>query len=313
MTDDRLLIGDAVLEALEKSLQNEGPCRLYTSGKKSGLFQGKKGSAALNQAIIKCTTLNLFTISEVDEPKAKTVEVGTITRDGLQVLFQHRTPEQRQELLEKCANPHKELAQDVLLTVTEQELQQLGAQQATLNQRASHLRMTLQRIIEEQLTVVEQSRTLLNAQHAALQNLIDGITRPQSEVFSTAEPHKGMRSLPKSDRTTPKSDGDIDFQMQLCRELVFAWQDESDPQIRSALEPAMLNSGLEPVGEVGETVFFDNRDHRSDSNVMPGQAAVVIERGWMLTSPRGTRLISPIQVEAAAKEGDAIHEAHAQH
>ena len=65
MTDDRLLIGDAVLEALEKSLQNEGPCRLFSSGKKSGLFQGKKGSAALNQTIIQCTTLNLFAFSEV--------------------------------------------------------------------------------------------------------------------------------------------------------------------------------------------------------------------------------------------------------
>ena len=92
----------------------------------------------------------------------------------------------------------------------------------------------------------------------------------------------------------PKTEGDIDFQRDICRELVFAWEDHQEA--RTALERVMTNIGLEPIGEVGQQVNFDNREHQTNSNFQPGQVCKIVEPGWQLVSPRGILMIARAKV-----------------
>jgi hypothetical protein len=303
-------VGDLVLAALETALEHEGECRLLTAGKQKGLLPGGRATAAKTQAMDKCLDpeLGLFTIREVEEGKGKSaskVRYVTITRRGIELLLMRRTPAERHELLEKCANPHKELAQEALLNVVEEELKRIESQREALDNRSTELRQVIKKPASDQLAALDRARRDLDRQFEELQRLTSGMNVPAN---GTVPP--GPRERPP--RPDPASEGDIEFQQHLCHQLVFAWQDNADPEARAVLEPAMLNAGLERVGEVGETVPFDNRDHRTASNLLPGEPARIIEPGWQLVSQRGTLLIAPMEVTSAANAEGVVHGSDAQ-
>lgn len=303
METDRPEVGQLVLGALETALQQEGESRLVTQGKKKGLLPGG-ASRAKSEAVRQCldAKLGLFTVREVKEGD-KTVHFVAPAPDGIETLFSRRTPAQRGELLEKCATSYKEAANEAVHRLVEGELRQVAAQQAQLASRASELRAAVVRMASEQLDVIHRTKDDLDRQAADLRKLIDEPAKPPRDEGGTVRP-------PRRDKL-PQTDGDIDFQRDLCRELVFAWQDTAEPDTRAALERVMLNSGLAQVGEVGATVAFDGREHQTESDLLPGQPAVVVESGWQYRSPRGVLLIAKAVVAAPTAQSEVGDVAHA--
>jgi hypothetical protein len=299
---DRPEVSQLVLGALEEALQKEGESRLVTQGKKKGLLPGG-ASRAKSEAVHQCldAKLGLFTVLEVKEG-GKTVHFVTPAPEGIETLFTRRTTAQRGELLEKCANSYKEAAKAVVHRLAEDELRQVVAQQTQLANRAGELRESVVRMASEQLDAIRRTKENLDRQAADLRKLIDEPPKPPKDVGDTVRPPRRPEM--------PQTDGDIDFQRDLCRELVFAWQDTAEPDTRAALERVMLNSGLTQVGEVGAAVAFDGREHHTESDLLPGQPAVVVEPGWQYRSPRGVLLIAKAVVTAPttrAEVGDVAH------
>jgi hypothetical protein len=294
-------VSQLVLDALQTALQQEGECRLVTQGKKKGLLPGGV-SKAKAEAVRQCldAKLGLFRVREVMEG-GKAVHFVAPTPEGIEALFERWTPAQRAELLKKCATSYKEAADEAARRLVEAELQQVVAQQEQLARRAGELRDVVVRMATEQLDAVRRAKEDLDRQAAGIRKLIE------------EPPHgsgRGEESRPSPGRQVglPQTDGDIDFQRDLCRELVFAWQDTTTPAAREALERVMLNSGLEPVGSVGQAVTFDGREHQTEGDLLPGQPAVVVEPGWRYRSPRGVLLIAQAVVAAPGAEvNDVAH------
>jgi hypothetical protein len=305
MTATKLEVSDLVIDALESALQSEGECRLISAGRKKGLLPGGKLTAVKSKAIQQCldSDLGLFTLRKAAEEKnAASLEVDlvSITRLGIQLLLERKTPDERREVLENCANPHKELAQEVLLELAEKEIKALDAQRLALEAKTEQLIGFAKKLVEDRSAVLNRVKAQLDKQRDELQHLLEG--SPQQTVVNNGPAVRTPRSLP-----SPTTEGDLEFQQHLCRELVFAWQDNPEPDARMALETAMSNSGLERVGEPGETVSFDNRDHQTKSDLLPGQAATVVEPGWQLVSMGRSLLISRAQVRDAKSAERATH------
>ncbi len=309
MSTPKREIGDLLLEALETALEREGECRLMPKGARAkGLLPAGRLTAARKQTLEQCLDreLGLFSVREVEEGEGTSTTKAyfvTITPRGIEFLFARRTPAERQELLSKCANPHKEIAHDAWLRVTADELNRITSERELLDKRAAELRKLIKEVVEEQFAALDRARKDLERQRDELQ----GVAHPIPEPGGPERPGKKTGDRPIG----PVTDGDIDFQRDLCRELVFAWQDNSEPEARAALEVVMGNAGLERFGETGETVSFDNREHHAASDLLPGQPAVVLEPGWQLKSPRGTLLIAPMQVTAAGHPGEVGHASNA--
>ncbi len=296
-----------VFAALEAALQQEGECRLLSSGARKGLLPGGTQTAAKTQGKEQCLdpSLGLFSVREVEEGKGKSaakVPFVTITRTGIEQLLAHRPPEDRKQLLDRCANPNKEAAHEAMLHVNDADLQQIRTQREQLDKRARELRHFVNALVTDQMADLKRTREELDRQEADLKSFTVQLTEPQT---SQAEISSHTSERPRL--APPRKDGDIDFQRDLCRELVFAWQDSPEPEARAALERVMMNSGLEQVGEVGEEVAFDNREHRTDSDLLPGQPAVVVEPGWQFVSPRGMLLIAQAQVTTVADRKGVGH------
>jgi hypothetical protein len=296
-------VGGLVLEALEKAIQQEGESRLVSKGTKTpGLLPGGKQTAAKQEAKDQCLDprLGLFEVREVEEGKGKSaakVHFVTITPAGIELLFGRISASRRAELLEKCANPHKEAALEASLRAVEGELRQVAVEQERLDKRASELRDFVKRMVDEQLTAIDQRRESLERQAAEIKRLAP--CGPRAPGPSLVPPPE------------PTTEEDIDFQRSLCRELVFAWQDASDAQVREDLERVMMNTGLEPMGEVGAIVPFDGREHRTESDLRPGDPAEVVGRGWQLLTPQGPLLIAPAQVAVPQKSQEIGNAPHA--
>ncbi|HVK18964.1 MAG TPA: hypothetical protein VM533_18685 [Fimbriiglobus sp.] len=302
MEADRSEVSQLVLGALETALQQEGESRLVPQGKKKGLLPGG-ASRAKSEAVHQCldAKLRLFVVREVVEG-GKTAYFVVPTPEGIEKLFTQR-PAQRGELLEKCANSYKEAVKDVVHRLAESELRQVVAQQTQLANRAAELRESVARMASEQLDAIRRTKEDLDRQAADLRQLIDEQPKTPGDGGDVARTTRRIEP--------PRTDGDIDFQRDLCRELVFAWQDTAEPDTRAALERVMLNSGLAQVGEVGAAVAFDGREHRTESDLLPGQPAVVVEPGWQYRSPRGLLLIAQAVVAAPAHRTEVNDVAHA--
>jgi hypothetical protein len=294
------VLGELVLTALEAALEHDEPCRLMTAGRAKGLLPGGRVTSAKKQAKEQCLDpgLGFFTVTQAADGKgasAKTADFVTITSRGIESLIERRTPGERRQLLRRAANPHKEAVDDAVTRVTAADLRQIDSQQQALDKRVAELRQFMKTIVEDQLGALERRRVELKRQQDEFQGLVSGGTQASHPLGGTTPRREPL--------SPPVSEKDLDFQRDLCRELVFAWQDNAEPRARAALEVVMMNAGLERVGEIGETVSFDNRDHRTDSDLLPGQLAIVVQPGWQLVSARGTLLIAPVQVAASNAQG----------
>ncbi len=281
---------ELVLTALETAMQSEGESRLVSVSKKTGLLPGGAASAAKTLAKKHCTDpeLNLFTVREVNEG-AKVTQFCVITENGIESLFQHRAPAVRAELAKRAASTHLSVAKLVLARLAEKELHELNREWKRLGEQADELRVSLSKLVSEQLEAVESQRELLASQAEKLRALVSSSRHePTVQVDPEVAPRRSSEA---------KTDEAIDFQRDLCRELVFAWQDApADSDERAALERVMHNTGLEAVGELGDVVKFTAVDHATEDELNPGDEASITEPGWLYRSRRGELLVAPAKV-----------------
>lgn len=319
MSHQESQLEDLVYDALEKAIQHAGEQRLLSKGAgKSGLIPGGRVTKQKKSAIEQClnTAIGLFTVREAPEGQGKsatTVHYVTITERGIQALLAKRTWDQRKELLERCASTYRELARRALLSTIEKDLQQLQVERQRLDQRASEVRDLLSRVINEELSDITRQRQKLD-QHLAelqrMQNDVESIAVAESDGMQTAS---GAGEFDEQSRQDQSTEAISELHRDLCRELVFSWQDNPEPEIRAALERVMINAGLEPVGEPGDVVPFDAREHQTESDLLPGQPARVIEPGWQLTTPLGAVLLARAKVLAVESAEETCHATHAEH
>lgn len=85
----------------------------------------------------------------------------------------------------------------------------------------------------------------------------------------------------------------------MSRELVLAWRDVGPGAVREGLERALINVGIEPIGEPGEVVSFDGALHDSDEDLISGDAVEVTEPGWRFRNARGEFLLARARVVRA--------------
>lgn len=84
-----------------------------------------------------------------------------------------------------------------------------------------------------------------------------------------------------------KTESDQDFQRDVSEHLIFCWNEVSNTDAREQLEMAMYNVGLSRFGQRDEQVNFNGIEHQSQGTLFPGDAAKIIEPGWILQ--RGPR------------------------
>lgn len=116
------------------------------------------------------------------------------------------------------------------------------------------------------------------------------------------------------------SEAALDFQRGLSQELIFAWQDSRNPEVRENLERVLYNVGVERIGSLGDAVVFDGSVHKTSDDLIPGEAAVVELPGWQLVNRRGVYLLAPVRVSRASSVQEGTHRhvnvdqaPHAQH
>lgn len=82
-----------------------------------------------------------------------------------------------------------------------------------------------------------------------------------------------------------------ELQRHLAQELVLSWKHARNLEVREGIARAMRGAGLRPIGVPGEQVVFVGRLHGSAEPLFPGDAAVVIEPGWMIQDGSGDYLL----------------------
>lgn len=319
MSHQESQLEDLVYDALEKAIQVAGEQRLLSKGAdKVGLIPGGRMTQQKKSAIEQCLNpaIGLFTVREVPEGKGKSASTAhyvTITERGIQALLEKRSWDRRKQLVQQCASIYLEVARRALLSTIEKDLQQLRVERQRLDQRTSEVSELLSQVINEELTEITKRQQKLDQHLAELQRLRNEV---ESFGFAESDSELGAVNVPKFDdrgRQAPSTEATSEMHRDLCRELVFTWQDNPEPEIRSALERVMINAGLEPVGEPGEVVAFDAREHQTESDLLPGQPARVIEPGWQLTMPLGSMLLARAKVQAIESTEETRHAAHAEH
>lgn len=304
MDADPPTVAPMTLDVLARALESEGPTPLKSTARKPGLLPGGPDTKSKKDTRRECLdpSRGLFEVSgTAADPLLR------ITREGIEVLFAARTPGERNVLLGKVANPLKEMAYEVAAKMAESELKGVTGRQAELTRQAGELQAQLTGMLKDRLAGVQRLLIDLNAQATELRRLVgetDG-----------ADPKPRRDGEPGGPPRRPVTDGDIDFQRDLCREIALQWEAISDPTAREALELAMFNAGLDRTNEVGDTVAFDAGQHQAkdDADLQPGQPARVVDPGWQYTSSRGVlRIVRPRVSPVTDREGRA-HAPHAQH
>jgi hypothetical protein len=296
MDGEKPTLNPLTRDALKTAIGSEKPIPLKKVGRTAGLTPGGKDTAAKMAARAQCldTRLGLFekTGGSDDNPLLR------ITPAGVESLLADSEPDERTELQAKAAEPFKAVIDAALTKLATDELKEIGERRAALDRQSSELRAQLSGMWKEQLAAVERAVTELRKQEEDIR------------AQMAADKGKGTDDTPEPPETEPdgrikrpkpETDGDIDFQRDLCRELALVWEDTPEPDVRDALERVMLNAGLEQVGEVGESVGFDASQHKlaSGSVVLPGQPVKVVEPGWVFRSPRGVLQIVKSKVASA--------------
>ncbi len=282
MEGEKLTVSPMTLEALEKALECDTPMPLKTTAARAGLLPGGRDTPVKKRAREECLNkqIGLFDISGT-EAAPQVIP----TRTGIETLFAHTEAAKRRVLLEKAADTFKEVSGEVVMKLAAAELKELTQRQGDLARRAGELRSQLGAMLKEQLASVENILGEVTRQAEELRVQSKKFDSPEAIVKSGTIEEEGQRTA--RDRPRPETDGDIDFQRDLCRELALTWEDT--PEARGALERVMINAGLEQIGEAGEIVPFDAGQHRpiAGNEVLAGQHVRIVEPGWVFQSPRG--------------------------
>ncbi|HJT78352.1 MAG TPA: hypothetical protein VJ739_14205 [Gemmataceae bacterium] len=257
--------------------------------------------------------LGLFQVRDVEESVGAARQPAhfvTVTPRGLEALFENRPPETHKELLDMAAPPYRGAASDICMRLAEQRLNTFVAQRGELLRREEEVLAFLRQLAGERQRQLEVEKARLEK---AVRDASEFVQRvgpqppPQGTDSIPLRPPGGTTRDPGRPPVATTEE-ELDFQRDLSEELVYAWQDAADPETRTALERVMQNAGLEPVGEVGEAVLFDGRQHVTQEPFAAGEPAVIAEPGWRLVNSRGTYLIVRARVQKSPSPQEATHD-----
>jgi len=304
-----------VLEALEKAVQQDGELRLLAQGKtKAGLLSGtrsKAGLAAMKQCLD--SDLSLFNVREEKEGKAqKPAHFVKITRRGIEALFENLQAPRRRALVGKVASSHQEVVREICLSQTGRDFAAIQADMDQLLNRKAEIFGSLRSMIQAEVAGLRAQEAHLRQLLENSSNLLEELSERRSslgELGPIPEPRRKPQSV-----VGASSDEDLDFQRDVCEELVYAWQDATQPEVREALDRVMMNNGLEPVGQTGEVVPFDGLEHHTEDPVLAGEPVTVAAQGWRLVNRRGSYLIARARVTMTQPSTqEATHVSNDQH
>ncbi len=293
-----------VLDALRLAVRQDGECRLVSRAGKPGLISGSGKSAAARRDNL-LERLNLFCVSrtavEGTGKSAKSVEYVTITPEGIRTLFAVHRVESHRELYESAAPAHKSAALEAVLAAAGEALARNGEARAQLAAEESGVLTVVRQVAAERLQAIAVERAALDRCARAAGELQELAGQPSPERDRKPDPVADRRAAP------PAAEEDLDYQRDVAKELVFAWQDATSPETREALERVRLNNGLESVGTAGAATPFDGRIHRTDDPLKNGEIAVVDEPGWKLINARGEYLIARARVHKSPSPQEAAN------
>lgn len=82
-----------------------------------------------------------------------------------------------------------------------------------------------------------------------------------------------------------------DFKRRMAHELVIAWKHSANEDAKNSIATALKNSGVEQIGQKGETTPMDGGLHRCDGPAFPGDKVEVVESGWLVHDGVGEYLL----------------------
>lgn len=87
-------------------------------------------------------------------------------------------------------------------------------------------------------------------------------------------------------------------QKELLVSVSIERNESTDPEVRRAIERVMVAAGAVKVNEAGDDVSFDGTQHRTDSDLFPGETAVVTEYGLSYDTGEVMQVLSRTEVKA---------------
>jgi hypothetical protein len=298
------MVSSHVLEALREAVRHEGEIRLVTQGRKpegKGLFPRRTKPYA--QAIEMCLNVEKPLLEIIrEEQKGKTItQLVKITPHGLQTLSEHTSPEEYEGLIKDAAPARQEELIEACVQASKKRLLEMATERdrlAEAQQRITEVLLQMMTERVEQLEGEKRQREERLAQTVALQKRLSGMLDTLAPVGGemSASPPTPPATPPRT-ATEPRSEEDFDFQRDITENLVYAWQDVSNPETQQALERGLLNAGVERIGEPGQRVEIDGRCHHTEEDIFPGDPAEVVKPGWRLVNQRGNSLIAKARVK----------------
>ncbi len=222
-----------------------------------------------------------------------TVHFVSITSQGVITVLNHLSGSELDQARTECAPSIRTLVDAVLPEV-------IGAKLTRVNEGISkyiHQRRELFALIQKTAEASAQQEAQLQEQAAQLSRLQSLVAlpeerEPERKQEATVEP----ANVEMKERLTARTEEQLDFQRDICEELIYAWQD-ADESTREALIRVMINNGLEPVEEVGQEVGFNGNRHITSSPIDVGAIAVGAASGWRSKTRGGEYLIARARVQ----------------
>jgi hypothetical protein len=317
------VVDELVVNALRMAIAKDTEIRLVAVGEaaeEAGLFPDRKSSA---KKAIKASTEGEKPLLLVrEEPgKSKTLnEFARITVQGISTLVGQvplkdfpdliaaSAPSHRTKVLRSCLRAlarrsneldpwnHRRLV-NACLKITQTEFEAIESRYQEIVKEEQLLCDTIEDFLKTTRGRIEKQKQQLTTDLESMANAMSALVAPTE--IAPADQTKRPR-LPDWQRV-PNSDTEIDFQKNLSEELVFAWQDATTPDARSALERALFNVGVERLNAPGDIVEFDGTTQHAEDEVNLGDSVEVILPAWQLVNPRGTHLLARGKVARARR------------
>ncbi len=296
MAKAKVSVEELVHLALLKSATSTEPLKL--TGKADGLFASASG--ANKEAIAACTAADAPLLTVVGM-NGKTSLVALAPRGFERVA--HELPDDQIGAVAKrvaAAIPTVERIEFIQAVMMRTPLT-AGELVSLLEEAVAAEKVEQDARVAAAARNRELEETCRKGLERALQLLEDRrrsrIARLQRELEAEGERAEvtllqGQNNLaPTQAAATPQTEADADFRRDVAKQLAASWRatwELNKPEVREFLESAMWNiNGLRLVGEPGERVTYNGRQHESLAGVFGGDSVRLTRPGWVLDEPAG--------------------------
>jgi hypothetical protein len=285
---------DLVLQALETALRRGGEVRLVKFGPKpenAGLFADEK--AMRKTAIERCLAGDhpLLKVTRTEKVRNKEHRFVSITPEGIEHLLSGLPAERTNDLLQHAVQQASEQAkalEDQLSEVLRRKWEAIDQVEKLMTGVLEREEVTASRLAVE-AEAVRERRMRLQERLA-----------PESPQETAPQPSTAPAAQPSRERPQPVTDEDYAFVRRFAGEMVTAWQEETDPQVREALERSLVNSGVTQLGTPGERTSFSGQNHECSEPAREGDAVEVVQSGWLWEDGQRAYLLAPAHVRLLA-------------